>query len=81
MLTIGIVTVPFMFEGDKKILKALDGANEMREHVDALLLINNENLMESYIKTSISSMPSRRQTTLWPTPREAFPTSYRSDAT
>ena len=48
MLTIGIVTVPFMFEGDKKILKALDGANEMREHVDALLLINNENLIELY---------------------------------
>ena len=48
MLTIGIVTVPFMFEGDKKILKALDGANEMKQHVDALLLINNENLIELY---------------------------------
>ena len=48
MLTIGIVTVPFMFEGDQKILKALDGANEMRDHVDALLLINNENLIELY---------------------------------
>lgn len=48
MLTIGIVTVPFMFEGEKKILKALDGANEMKEHVDALLVINNENLIELY---------------------------------
>lgn len=48
MLTIGIVTVPFMFEGEKKILKALDGANAMREHVDALLIINNENLIELY---------------------------------
>lgn len=48
MLTIGIVTVPFMFEGDQKILKALDGAKAMREHVDALLLINNENLIELY---------------------------------
>lgn len=48
MLTIGIVTVPFMFEGEKKIIKALDGANAMREHVDALLLINNENLIELY---------------------------------
>lgn len=48
MLTIGIVTVPFMFEGEKKILKALDGANEMRKHVDALLVINNENLIELY---------------------------------
>lgn len=48
MLTIGIVTVPFMFEGERKIIKALDGANEMREHVDALLVINNENLIELY---------------------------------
>ena len=48
MLTIGIVTVPFMFEGDKKVLKALDGADEMKKHVDALLVINNENLLELY---------------------------------
>lgn len=48
MLTIGIVTVPFMFEGDKKILKALQGAKEMQKYVDALLLINNENLIELY---------------------------------
>ena len=48
MLTIGIVTVPFKFEGDKKILMALEGAAEMRTHVDALLIINNENLIELY---------------------------------
>ncbi|MCH5230192.1 MAG: cell division protein FtsZ [Muribaculaceae bacterium] len=48
MLTIGIVTLPFMFELEQKILKALDGANEMKKHVDALLLINNENLIELY---------------------------------
>lgn len=48
MLTIGIVTVPFMFEGEQKIIKALNGAAAMREHVDALLLINNENLIELY---------------------------------
>ncbi len=48
MLTIGIVTVPFMFEGEKKILKALEGAKEMKKHVDALLVINNENLVELY---------------------------------
>ena len=48
MLTIGIVTVPFLFEGEKKILKALDGAEEMKKHVDALLVINNENLVDLY---------------------------------
>lgn len=48
ILTIGIVTVPFLFEGDKKILKAIDGAKEMSKHVDALLVINNENLIDIY---------------------------------
>lgn len=48
MLTIGIVTVPFMFEGEKKVLKAIDGAEELKKHVDALLVINNENLLELY---------------------------------
>ena len=48
MLTIGIVTVPFMFEGQKKVVKALEGANEMKKYVDALLMINNENLIELY---------------------------------
>lgn len=48
MLTIGIVTVPFFFEGEKKILKAIEGAQEMKKYVDALLVINNENLIELY---------------------------------
>ena len=48
MLTIGIVTVPFMFEGKKKIIKALAGAEEMKKYVDALLIINNENIIELY---------------------------------
>ena len=47
-LTIGIVTIPFMFEGKKKIMKAIEGAREMQKHVDALLVINNENLIEIY---------------------------------
>lgn len=48
MLTIGIVTIPFLFEGEKKILKALDGADEMSKYVDALLVINNERLTDIY---------------------------------
>ncbi len=47
-LTIGIVTIPFLFEGKKKIMKAIEGASEMQKHVDALLVINNENLIEIY---------------------------------
>lgn len=48
ILTIGIVTIPFVFEGQKKILKALNGAEEMQNYVDALLIINNERLTEIY---------------------------------
>ncbi len=48
VLTIGIVTIPFFFEGMKKISKALKGANEMSKYVDALLLINNEQLINIY---------------------------------
>ena len=48
VLTIGIVTIPFLFEGPRKILKALDGADEMSKYVDALLIINNQRLTEIY---------------------------------
>ncbi len=48
VLTIGIVTIPFLFEGKKKIIKALSGADEMKKYVDALLIINNERLSEIY---------------------------------
>lgn len=48
VLTIGIITIPFLFEGEKKILKAEDGAIEMSKYVDALLVINNNRLIEIY---------------------------------
>ncbi len=48
LLTVGIVTIPFFFEGQRKIYKALEGAEEMRKHVDTLLMINNERLHEIY---------------------------------
>lgn len=48
ILTVGIVTLPFLFEGLPKIKKALSYIEEMRKHVDALLVINNERLREIY---------------------------------
>lgn len=48
ILTIGIVTIPFLMEGEAKILKALEGAKEMSKYVDALLVINNEILVEQF---------------------------------
>ena len=55
LLTIGIVTIPFFFEGQKKILKALDGAEEMSKYVDALLVVNNEQLTEIYHDLDLST--------------------------
>ena len=48
ILTVGIVTIPFRFEGKRKIDQALDGVEEMAKHVDALLVINNERLRKIY---------------------------------
>ena len=48
ILTVGILTIPFRFEGNKKIDQALDGVEEMSKHVDALLVINNERLRAIY---------------------------------
>ena len=48
ILTVGIVTIPFAFEGKKKIRKALTGVARLAEHVDAILIINNEKLKQIY---------------------------------
>ncbi len=46
ILTVGIVTVPFMFEGRKRKEQADQGINEMRKYVDTLLIICNDKLRE-----------------------------------
>lgn len=48
ILTIGIVTIPFQFEGMKKIQMALEGVASIRQYVDALLVVNNNRLIEVY---------------------------------
>ena len=48
ILTVGIVTIPFMFEGPRKIVQALKGVEEIAKNVDALLVINNERLRDIY---------------------------------
>ena len=47
-LTVGIVTTPFLFEGSERIQMALAGIEDMRKHVDALFVINNQHLTEIY---------------------------------
>jgi len=53
ILTIGIVTLPFYFEKRRKIMKALRGLEEMRKNVDALLIINNQQICNIYSNAEI----------------------------
>ena len=46
ILTVGIVTIPFAFEGEPKIRKAMRGVATLKKYVDALLVINNETLRD-----------------------------------
>lgn len=48
ILTVGIVTVPFSFEGRKRKQQAEQGLKDLREHVDTLLVICNDKLRELY---------------------------------
>lgn len=64
ILTVGIVTIPFLFEGRQRILKALEGAKEMAKNVDALLMINNERLNDIYGKLHITEAFSKADDTL-----------------
>lgn len=64
ILTVGIVTIPFLFEGNKKIDQALDGVEEISKHVDALLVINNERLREIYPELNVLSAFDKADNTL-----------------
>ena len=48
ILTIGIVTIPFSFEGRKRVEQAMEGVDELSNYVDALLIICNEKLRDMY---------------------------------
>ena len=54
ILTVGIITIPFYFEKRKKIVKALQGVEEMRKNVYALLIVNNERLCDVYADSEIT---------------------------
>lgn len=54
VLTVGIVTLPFRFEGPKRFNNALEGIKEMQNYVDSLLVINNERIREIYGNLQLS---------------------------
>ena len=55
VLTVGIVTMPFQWEGRKRKLQAAAGVEELRDAVDTLLVINNDRLREQYGNLSLDN--------------------------
>lgn len=55
ILTVGVVTLPFVHEMPVRMRKALAGLAELKKHVDALLVTNNERLLEIYSEKEITS--------------------------
>jgi cell division protein FtsZ len=55
ILTVAIVTIPFRFEGPERINQAIEGINALKDHVDSLLVINNEKLREIYGNLKVSN--------------------------
>lgn len=64
ILTVGIVTIPFEFEGKPKILQALRGVEALRKNVDALLVINNERLLDVYAEEDVETAFAKADNTL-----------------
>ena len=48
VLTVGIVTIPFSFEGKRRRMQAEEGLEELKKNVDTLLVISNDKLREMY---------------------------------
>jgi len=55
ILTVGIVTMPFGFEGKKRVNQAIEGIKALNQHVDSLLVIHNEKLREIYGDLKVSA--------------------------
>ena len=59
VLTVGVVTKPFQFEGAKRMRQAEEGVDSLQKMVDTLIIIPNQNLFRSPMKRQHSPKPSR----------------------
>lgn len=64
ILTVAIVTIPFKNEGPRRINQALEGIGEVEQHVDCLLVINNEKIREIYGDLKLSEAFSKADNVL-----------------
>ncbi len=63
ILTVGIVTIPYLFEGRPKLVKALKGVQRMAENVDSLVVVNNQALL-GFEKLSVPQANRKADETL-----------------
>ncbi|MFI3263973.1 MAG: cell division protein FtsZ [Rikenellaceae bacterium] len=54
ILTVAIVTSPLSVEGSDRFSQAVEGIKNLREHVDSLLIINNDNIIKQYKNLSLA---------------------------
>lgn len=59
ILTVAVLTLPFRFEGKKRYNQAIEGIRKTKEHIDALLIIDNENLNTIYGDLKLSTAFSK----------------------
>ncbi len=59
ILTVGIVTTPFVFEGPRRLAQAQKGIEEMKESVDTLIIISNDKLRELHGNLALSNAFSK----------------------
>ncbi|MCL3782418.1 cell division protein FtsZ [Prolixibacteraceae bacterium JC049] len=64
ILTVGIVTIPFRNEGRRRVNQAVEGIERLQQHVDSLLVINNEKIREMYGDFKISEAFSKADNVL-----------------
>lgn len=79
ILTVGIVTIPFLFESKSKILQALKGVEEISKNVDALLVINNERLRLIYPDFTMINAFKKADDTLTIAARSIVDIIYKED--
>jgi len=64
ILTVAIITIPFRFEGKRRIDQAVKGVQEISRYVDSLLVINNERLREIYGDVGVTDAFSKADNVL-----------------
>ncbi|MEY3322392.1 MAG: hypothetical protein RLZZ417_1975 [Bacteroidota bacterium] len=64
ILTVGIVTLPFSFEGNKRTSQGIDGLNELKNSVDTLIIISNDKLRQIHGNLSLSEAFSKADNVL-----------------